>query len=906
MSDFVHLRTHSSYSLKSGTLDPEDLVRLAAQAGQPAIALTDDSNLFDGIGFYNAARKHGVKPIMGVDAWIETDVTNPVVAPMDDQIQPQPAPTRIVLLSQNLTGYSNLLGLISRAYTDNQVKGIPMIRQSWLAAPGAVDGLFALSGDMVHGEVAQAVLDPDPASARARASAAISFYRKLFGDRYYIEIQRYNQPQEGLQVRRLVHMASSTRTPLVATHPIQFAKPQDFYEHELRVCIATNEIITDPGRLPKFTQEQYFPTSQEMAQLFSDLPIAVENAGRIASRLNTTLNLGISRLPHFETRPGEDEAQAVYRLGHEGLDARLARDFPDPIERAKVRADYGSRLDMELGVITKMGFSGYFLIVYDFIGWAKDNNISVGPGRGSGAGSLVAYALRITEVDPLVHNLLFERFLNPERVSMPDFDIDFEMDHRDAVIEYVRRKYGADCVAQIATFGTLGARGSLKAVARAFGVVPQTMQVLSNLIPTKPVGIGLKQALFGDEAAGIRRSEELYRRYESEGEIRKIVDLAISLEGLPTSVGKHAGGVVIAAGKLTDFSPLYYDPSSSGAAGVITQFDHDAAEEAGLVKFDFLGLETLTIIDEAVAGINARTDHASAPPLTPTDIPINDKVTLAALAQGDTGSVFQLESAGMRKLVKQLRPDCFADITALVALFRPGPMDLIPRFVACKHGDEQVEYPDPRVEPILKETYGIMVYQEQVMQMAQVVGGYTLGAADLLRRAMGKKKPEEMAKHRVIFRAGAEKQGITAERADNIYDQMEKFAGYGFNKSHAAAYAMLSCKTAWLKTHYPVEFFTAVLNVYSSHKKQDRLNDVINDARAHGLKVLPPDINSPALVFTQAPGGIRYGNGLPTPWSRWEPLTHSILIGQACLRACQMQSNTPAVMPKPTLAPAVY
>lgn len=858
MSDFVHLRTHSSATIKDGVLSPKELPKLAAKAHQDAIALTDCNRMLGTIKFYKAAQAAGVKPIIGIDVWVEADVTSPVA---EGDLAAQPQFNRMILLCQTHEGYEKLIDWVSRGYLDNQKRlgsdSVAFIKQSWLRDEGT-QGLIGLSGDMEHGEVAQAVLLDDINEARTRSMRALHFYRSAFGDRYYIEVQRYNQPKEGVQVERLAKLASATGIPLVATQPVQFAKRDDFFIHELRYCQSHGEVITAAGRQPVFTPEQYFKSSEEMAELFSDLPEAVTNSGAIAQRCNVELNLGKFFLPHFDTPNNISEADYMIQLAKEGLNERLEAYYPDPQERERERPRYDARLQTELDTIVRMDFPGYFLIVSDFIRWAKDQDIPVGPGRGSGAGSLVAYSLKITDINPLPYGLLFERFLNPERISMPDFDVDFEYERRDQVIAYVRQKYGDAAVSQIATLGTLAARAAVQAAAAAFGVAPMARQNLSKLIPQKPPGLTIHQALFGDpKKPDIKIVPELVERYENEAETNKILKLAMQLEKMPSNVGTHASGVLIAHGTISQFSPLYYDPSSKSAAPV-SQYDKDDVEAAGLVKFDFLGLKTLDIIYGATQNINRRPEFKGAP-FDLSKVSLKDSKTFENLRAGDTVAVFQLEGVGMTRTVKSMRPDTFEDMVALVAMYRPGPMDLIPTLIRRKHGQEEVLYPDPRVEPVLKETYGIMVYQEQVMQMAQIIGGYTLGGADLLRRAMGKKKVEEMEKERAKFREGAQKNGLTAEKADQIFDDMEKFAGYGFNKSHAAAYGLVSYQTAYLKTHYPVEFYAAHINVHAKAKAADKVEDAILDARRHGVKLLPPDINNPSVSFECTAEGIAYG-----------------------------------------------
>lgn len=863
MSSFVHLHTHSSSSIRDGIMPAAPLKKakgasipeFAAADGQEAVALTDLGLMVSSIEFYDGARNKGVKPIMGVDAYIEPDVTQGIGA----------KPTRVVLLAQNREGYQKIMDWVTRAWLNNQSQGLGLIKQSWFRDEGT-DNVIALSGDMVMGEIAQAVIMDDVAAARSMSTAAMGFYRQVFDDRFYLEIQRYNQPNEALQVQRLVALARHTNTPLVATHPVQFGKRDDFQLHEIRYCISAGEVLTSPGRLPAFTSEQYFKTQAEMGELFSDLPEALANTLVIARRCTTELSLGKNFLPDFDTK-GQSSNDFLRKMTTDGLEARLLANYPDAAEREAKRPEYQARLDHELGVIAKMDFPGYFLIVADFIQWTKDKGMMVGPGRGSGAGSLVAYALQITDIDPMPYGLLFERFLNPERVSMPDFDIDFEQENRQLTMEYVREKYGHDRVAQIATLGRLKGKSALNEVSRAMGISPMTQGKLSSLLPKKGDYTIIDQ-LNGSEKINdegeieiIRPNKELRQRYENEGEIRKIVDMAMRLEGAGRSMGVHASGLVIAPNHVQEFSPLYYDPSSSSALARV-QFDGPSIERAGLVKFDFLGLKTLDIIKATVKAINERPEFKDKP-FSDNDIPLKDKKTLENFALGNAIDVFQFESDGMRGMLVGSKPDRFEDLIALVALYRPGPMSLIPTFAKRKAGLEPTEYPDPRMEKVLGETYGIMVYQEQVMQMAQIVAGYSLGGADLLRRAMGKKKPEEMAKQRDMFIKGAMENGadynMTEEQADKLFNTMEKFAAYGFNKSHAAAYALVSFRTMYLKTHYPIEFAVANMNFYSLKKKHDKLEATILDARAQGLKILPPDINHPVTTFTATGKGIRYG-----------------------------------------------
>ncbi|SAK60819.1 DNA polymerase III subunit alpha [Caballeronia catudaia] len=837
MSDprFVHLRVHSEFSIADGIVRLDDVVKAAAQDGQGALALTDLGNAFGLVRFYKEARGNGVKPIAGCDVWI----TNP-----DDRDKP----SRLLLLVRNTQGYLNLCELLSRAWLTNQYRGGAEVLVEWLES-GLAEGLLALSGAQA-GDIGMALAAGNAASAERHAAR----WAKLFPNAFYIELQRAGQPGEQTYIQEAVTLAAKLRLPVVATHPMQFMTPDDFTAHEARVCISEGDILANPRRQKRFTQEQYFRTQDEMCTLFADIPSALANTVEIAKRCNLTLELGKPKLPLFPTPDGLSLDDYLVQLSKEGLEVRLQQLYPDAAERDAQRDTYYARLDFECGTIIKMGFPGYFLIVADFIMWAKNNGVPVGPGRGSGAGSLVAYALGITDLDPLRYNLLFERFLNPERVSMPDFDIDFCQEGRDRVIQYVKGKYGADAVSQIATFGTMAAKAAVRDIGRVLDLGYMFTDGVAKLIPFKPG----KHVTIAD---AMKEEPTLQERFDSEDEVHQLLELAQRVEGLTRNVGMHAGGVLIAPGKLTDFCPLY---TQGEDGGVVSQYDKDDVEAVGLVKFDFLGLTTLTILDWAERYI--RRLDPSKKDWNLAQVPLDDPASFQILKKANTVAVFQLESRGMQGMLKDAQPDRFEDIIALVALYRPGPMDLIPSFCARKHGREIVEYPDPRVEPVLKETYGIMVYQEQVMQMAQIIGGYSLGGADLLRRAMGKKKPEEMAKHREIFAEGAAKNGLTRAKADETFDLMEKFAGYGFNKSHAAAYALLAYYTAWLKAHHPAEFMAA--NMSLAMDDTDKVKILFEDCATNGLAVLPPDINQSAYRFEpvgEADGKrsktIRYGLG---------------------------------------------
>jgi DNA polymerase-3 subunit alpha len=824
---FVHLRLHSEYSVTDGIVRLDDAVQRAAQDGMPALALTDSANLFGMVKFYRAARAAGVKPVIGADCWIQNETE-------------ADKPSRLLLLCASRAGYRKLCELLSRAWLKNQHRARAEIARSWLREAGT-EGLIALSG-AAAGDAGQALVAGNAAVAEAAARA----WSALFPGRYYLEIQRAGFVHGEALLARTLELAARLGLPVVATHPVQFLAADDFKAHEARVCIAQGYVLGDQRRPRQFTPEQYFKSQEEMAQLFADVPQALENSLEIARRCSLEIELGKSRLPAFPTPAGVTVDEYLRQRSEEGLAARLAKLFPAEAARAGKSAHYRQRLDFEIRTIIQMGFSGYFLIVADFISWARKNGVPVGPGRGSGAGSLVAYSLGITDLDPITYDLLFERFLNPERVSMPDFDIDFCQDGRDKVIGYVREKYGEDCVSQIVTFGTMAARAVIRDCGRVLDLSYTFCDQIAKLIPVQP---GRTITL-----AEAREMEPLLaQRERNEDEVKELLALGEKLEGLTRNVGMHAGGVLIAPGKLTDFCPLY---AAEGTTNVISQLDKDDVEAVGLVKFDFLGLTTLTILDWAERYVRAL----GAADFSLERVPLDDRATYQLLSSGNTTAVFQLESRGMRDLIKRARPDRFEDVIALVALYRPGPMDLIPDFIARKHGSQRVEYLDKRIEPILSPTYGIMVYQEQVMQIGQVIGGLTLGGADLLRRAMGKKKAEEMAQQRDVFVAGAEKNGLTRGKATQLFDLMEKFAGYGFNRSHAAAYALLAYQTAYMKAHHGAAFMAANLSLVMDDT--DKVRQFHEDALANGLAVLPPDINASDYRFMPVDAKtIRYGLG---------------------------------------------
>jgi DNA polymerase-3 subunit alpha len=841
---FIHLHLHTEYSLVDGVVRIESeqhddgkrvregLIDATVRLGMPAVALTDQANLFALVKFYKTAQSMGVKPLIGVDALVRGD-------------SDKDEPSRLVLLCQDGRGYLNLTRLVTRSYLEGQGRHGPMLHRSWLDAD-TTQGLVALSGAR-EGDVGRALV----AQREPEACAALEQWLALFGDRYYLELQRTGRSSEEDCITGSLQLAVRFGVPVVATNDVRFLQPADFEAHEARVCIHEGALIADPARPRRYSEEQYLRSPEEMSQLFADIPEAIENSVELARRLNLEIRLGKPSLPAYPVPAGQTTDSHLREEARLGLENRwpvLAVATGAPIGRD----EYDRRLASELDVICQMGFAGYFLIVADFIRWARDNGVPVGPGRGSGAGSLVAYSLGITDLDPLRYDLLFERFLNPERVSMPDFDVDFCMEGRDRVIDYVAGRYGRERVSQIITYGTMAAKAVVRDVARVQGLSYGFADSIAKLIPFE-LGITLDDAL--------DKEEELRKRYRNEDEVRQLLDMARSLEGLVRNAGTHAGGVVIAPSVLTDFAPLYCE---AGSATVVTQFDKDDVEAAGLVKFDFLGLRTLTIIDWAVRTINAARAAAGEAALDLAAMLMDDAATYALLKRCETTAVFQLESRGMKDLIKRLQPDNFEDIVALVALFRPGPLQsgMVDDFIDRKHGriGGGIDYLHPDLKPVLYPTYGVILYQEQVMQIAQVLAGYTLGGADLLRRAMGKKKAEEMAQQRSIFVDGAVARGVLPHTAAHIFDLMEKFAGYGFNKSHSAAYAVLSYQTAWLKTHYPAAFMAAVLS--SDMDKTDKVVTLIDECNRMGLKVEPPDINASQYMFTvSGPRAIRYGLG---------------------------------------------
>ena len=820
---FVHLRLHTEYSVVDGIARVEAAVAAAAADGMPALAITDASNVFGAIKFFEAARAKGVQPIIGCDVWLTNE-------------RNRDAPYRLALLCRDRAGYLRLCELLTRAHVENHWRGRAEVRREWLRGAG---GLIALSGGAA-GDVGLALASGN----REQADALARTWAEDFPGAYYLEVQRVDPARDAAAVQAGVALAARLGLPVVATHPIQFLHRADFPAHEARVCIAQGYVLDDARRPKDFHPGQYFKSQSEMAELFADLPEALENSVEIARRCSFEFTLGKSRLPDFPTPHGESIDDFLRSESLRGLESRLALLFPDARARDAARPRYLERLAYEIETIVQMGFPGYFLIVADFINWAKTHGVPVGPGRGSGAGSLVAYSLGITDLDPLRYELLFERFLNPERVSMPDFDIDFCQDGRDRVIDYVRQKYGAECVSQIVTFGTMAAKAVVRDVGRVLGMPYGEVDRIAKLVPFE-LGMTLERALVVEP--------QLKALVDEQEEVRELMALARALEGIVRNVGMHAGGVLIAPGRLTDFTPLY---CADGSNATVSQFDKDDVEKVGLVKFDFLGLTTLTILAESERSIRALGE----PRFDLQRIALDDPAAYKVFSSGNTVGIFQFESRGMRDLIMKARPDRLEDLIALNALYRPGPMDLIPEFIDRKHGRTRWEYLDPRLKDILEPTYGVMTYQEHVMTIAQVIGGYTLGAADLLRRAMGKKKPEEMAKQRAIFVGGATGRGLAQDRAATLFDQMEKFAGYGFNKSHSAAYALIAYQTAYLKTHHPAAFMAA--NLSAVMDDTDKVQILYDDAVKNGLSIAPPDVNSSTYRFVPVDGKrIRYGLG---------------------------------------------
>lgn len=836
MTNFVHLRVHTEFSLVDGLVRIKPLAARVAELGMPAVAVTDVCNFYGLIKFRKAAFAAGVQPIFGADLR---------VMDADDPERAYP----LCLLAMNQEGYHNLTLLISRAYTQGQHLGVPYVKKCWLEE--AAEGVIALSAG-VAGDVGQALMGDKEALALERAR----YWMTLYPQRFYLELHRAGRDGDETHLHAAVKLAQELQCPVVATNDVRFLSADEFEAHEARVCIGEGRTLDDPRRARQYTEQQYLRSPGEMEELFADIPEALANSVEIARRCNVELELGKPYLPDYPVPQGLTMDEFFRQLSHEGLDQRLVNLFDINADGFKHKQQvYRDRLDFELETIIEMGFPGYFLIVMDFIRWAKANDIPVGPGRGSGAGSLVAYSLEITDLDPLAYDLLFERFLNPERVSMPDFDVDFCMEKRDLVIDYVAETYGREAVSQIITFGTMAAKAVVRDVARVQGKSYGLADKLSKMIPFE-VGMTLEKAL--------EQEEPLREFLQDDSQAHEIWDMAEQLEGVVRNVGKHAGGVVIAPSKLTDFSALYCDESGSG---LVTQFDKGDVEDAGLVKFDFLGLRTLTIIDWAVKMINPARERKGELPLDIMQIPLDDVPSFELLRSGETTAVFQLESRGMKELIERLQPDCFEDIVALLALFRPGPLQsgMVDNFVNRKQGREKLSFPDAQyqhesLQPILQPTYGIILYQEQVMQIAQVLAGYTLGGADMLRRAMGKKDEKEMARQREAFEAGANAKGIDGELAIKIFDLVEKFAGYGFNKSHSAAYALVSYQTAWLKARYPAHFMAAVMS--SEMDNTDKIVVFVDECKRMKLSLKLPDVNEGQYKFSvNTSDDIIYGLG---------------------------------------------
>ena len=831
---FVHLHVHTEFSIVDSVVRIPDLVAATAAANMPAIAITDQGNLFGLVKFYRAALAGGVKPIVGAEIWYAGEGD-------------QQAPARLVLLCRNGAGYASLSRLLTRAWLEGQRGGLPIISPDWLEAGGGT-GLVALSGGR-DGVLGRALLS----GATEKAVRVARDFERWFGGDFYVEVQRTGRPQEDDYLHAAVELASHAGLPVVATNDVRFLRPDEFEAHEARVCIQSGHVLADPNRPRTYSQQQYLRSPAEMCQLFADLPEALANSVAIAQRCSLTLALGETHLPDYALPDGLTADDFLRLEAGAGLARRCASLGTDPLPPA----EYGERLATEVAVICRMGFPGYFLIVADFIRWAKEHGIPVGPGRGSGAGSLVAWALGITDLDPIRHDLLFERFLNPERVSMPDFDIDFCMEGRDRVIDYVSDRYGRDRVSQIITYGTMAARAVVRDVGRVLGMPYGQTDRIAKLMPNEP---GVEMTL----DIALSQVAELRELYAGDDDVRELIDLGRRLEGLVRNAGRHAGGLVIAPRPLTEFTPLY---QVEGEKFTVTQFDKDDVEAAGLVKFDVLGLRTLTVIDRATRAINAIRAAAGEPAIDVRELPMDDPATFALLRACRTTAVFQLESRGMRDLVRRLQPDNFDDLVALVALYRPGPLQsgMVDDFIARKHAgpDQPVDYLHPDLEPVLRATYGVILYQEQVMQIAQRLAGYSLGEADLLRRAMGKKKAEEMAMQRSGFTERAAARGTDPARATYIFDLMEKFAGYGFNKSHSAAYAVLTYQTAWLKANYPAAFMAAVMT--TEMDDTDALVIHKRECDLLQLGLLPPDVNQSAYMFQVEASLGELPRGRPAP-----------------------------------------
>ncbi|MEW6994517.1 DNA polymerase III subunit alpha [Colwelliaceae bacterium MEBiC 14330] len=820
---FVHLRVHSDFSMCDGLNKVKPIIARAAELKMPALALTDQTNLCGLVKYYHAAHGAGIKPIIGADFWVQSDELGSELS-------------RMVILTTNNVGYKNITELISKAYMRGHLQNRAVIDKAWLVEFKA--GLIILSGGR-EGDIGKALIKGNT----ELVEQMVNFYQEHFDNCFFLELIRTGRDDEENYIHLAVELAEQHNIPVVATNEVMFLSPEDFDAHEIRVAIHDGYTLDDKRRPKRYSNQQYLRTEEEMCELFSDIPEALANSVEIAKRCNVTVTLGEYVLPDFPTE-GLEINDYFIKVSEIGLEKRLKQLFDTSADNfAEIRKPYDERLAVELEVVNNMGFPGYFLIVMEFIQWSKDNNIPVGPGRGSGAGSLVAYALDITDLDPLQYDLLFERFLNPERVSMPDFDIDFCMDRRDEVIDHVAELYGRDAVSQIITFGTMAAKAVIRDVGRVLGHPYGFVDRISKLIPATP-GMTLAKA-FEEEP-------KLPEVYAQDSEVKDLIDMCRILEGTTRNAGKHAGGVVISPTTITDFAPLYCDDEGKNP---VTQFDKNDVEDAGLVKFDFLGLRTLTILQWAIEMADEKLIKAGKEPIDIAAIDLEDKASFKVLLASQTTAVFQLESSGMKSLIDKLKPDCFEDIIALVALFRPGPLQsgMVDNFIERKHGREEISYPDATwqhedLKPVLEPTYGIILYQEQVMQIAQVLAGYSLGGADMLRRAMGKKKPEEMAKQRAGFEKGAIERGVDGELAIKIFDLVEKFAGYGFNKSHSAAYALVSYQTLWMKTHFPAPFMAAVMS--ADMDNTEKIVTLVDECSNMNLELLPPDVNAGQYKFT--------------------------------------------------------
>ncbi len=812
---FVHLGIHTEFSITESIVRIPDLIKAAVNDEMPALALTDLSNLHAAVKFYKKCLDQGIKPILG------------------SVIRLNNAEQKVTLLAMSNIGWRSLTELVSQGFIEGQQLDIPCVQKQWVLDQN--QDMIVLLG--LHSDVGKMLNSSNP----QKAEPLLEEWIEKFGNRVYLALTRTDRPDEEYFIAEAIKLAQKYNIGVVAHNDVHFVAATDYEAHEARVCIADGYVLGDNRRPRSYSTEQYFKTATQMTELFSDIPAAIENSYHIAKRCNVSLRLGFNDLPDYPIPDGHTIDSFFAHVSEQGLEERL--DFLYPVEKrdqdwSEIRKVYDDRLAYEIGTILDMGFPGYFLIVMDFIQWSKSNGVPVGPGRGSGAGSLVAYSLKITDLDPLRYDLLFERFLNPERVSMPDFDIDFCISGRDRVIDYVARHYGREAVSQIATFGTMAAKGAIRDVARVLGKPYGLADRISKMIPTKPIGVDLRGALDIEPQLKDIITNPSNPDHEDAAEIW---EMALKLEGITRNTGKHAGGVVIAPGKITDYSAVMCDADGTNR---VAQFDKDDVESAGLVKFDFLGLRNLTVIEDAIQNINKRIGPDQAVDIV--HIPLDDPKAYLIFAEANTTAVFQFESVGMKKMLKEARPSKFEEIIAFVSLYRPGPMDLIPDFIHRMHGGE-FEYLHPLLEGVLEPTYGIMVYQEQVMQAAQYCAGYTLGGADMLRRAMGKKKPEEMVKQRQIFIEGAAEKEIDEATANHIFDYMEKFAGYGFNKSHAAAYALIAYQTAWLKAYYPAEFMAAVLT--SEMQNTDSVVFLIDDCRSNQLEVVPPSINMSFYKF---------------------------------------------------------